>query len=184
MLNGMAWGSLGPFPAHLVGRRALQGTGWPWGRARTCSGRGPRRWPQSCPAGGCGGGGSSYGGEGHTGSPLNPGGAVEGPGRAVQSVRCHASGSQGAPGLTSAETVLQVTCWGLPLAPDDPPSGPQLASSWPLAWHPLWGALGGQGRPLLIQATHRAPPAALREPALSGLCVCLGEGTPWNIPSW
>ena len=118
--------------------------------------------------------GSSYGGEGHAGSPLNPGGAVEGPGRAVQSVRCHAPGSQGAPGLTSAETVLQGTCWGLPLGPDDPPSGPQLASPWPLAWHPLWGALGGQGRPLLTQAAQS--PSRCPESACSLRVVCVFGG--------
>lgn len=70
------------------------------------------------------------------------------------------------------------------MGPDDPPSGPQRAGPWPLAWHPLWAALGGQGRPLLTQAAHRARPTALRASALSELCVCLGEGTPWNVPSW
>lgn len=111
-----------------------------------------------------------YGDRGHAGSSLNPG-AMGGPRQVVQT------------GLSSSETALQSTCWGLPLGPDDPPSGPQLAGPWPLAWHPLWAALGGQGRPLLTQAAHRAPPAALRVPALSRVCVCLGKGT-WSIPSW
>lgn len=43
------------------------------------------------------------------------------------------------PGLSSSETALQSMRWGLPLGPDDPPSGPQLAGPW------LWpGTLSGQ----------------------------------------